>query len=329
MTSDRPIRFGILGTGSILRKYAEAFRLAHGVELIAVASRDADRARAVAGQYGIPHAHAGYETLLTDDRVDAIINALHNGLHCELTCQALAAGKHVLCEKPLACSSAEVEQMFAAAHRHGRWLLEGYMYRFHPQMAIIRQRLPELGRIVHINSRRLSHGREAGNPRFDPALGGGALLDIGCYCVDFTCWILDAEPTRATAIAHRNAAGVDLTTTATLEFTGNATSQFCCSFEAEPSFGAEIVGTEGRLVIPHPWLPPAWPAAFEVHHDLKTETVRVELPATAPHFLVSFVNELEHLADCIRQNRPPTVVTEADSRRTMRALELVRRAAGY
>lgn len=329
MTSDRPIRFGVLGTGSILRKYAEAFRLARDVQLVAIASRDADRARAAATKFGIPHAHAGYEALLADDHVDAVINALHNGLHCEWTCRALAAGMHVLCEKPLACSTAEVDQVFAAAHRHGRWLMEGFMYRFHPQMTTIRERLPTLGRILHVNSKRMSGGREAGNPRYDPAAGGGALFDIGCYCVDFSRWVFGTEPTGATAIAHRGPTGVDLTLTGTLTFPGDATAQFCCSMESEPSYGAEIIGTQGRLVIPHPWMPPTWPTEFTVVYGMKAETVRVA-PADVPqHVLVSFVNEIEHFAACIRENRPPTVITEADSHGTVRALEMIRRAAGY
>jgi predicted dehydrogenase len=327
VTPDRPIRFGILGTGSIVRKYAEACRLARRIELVAIASRDVERARAAATQFGIPRAHAGYEALLTDDRVDAVIVALHNGLHCKWTCRALAAGKHVLCEKPLACSTAEVDQMFAAAHRHGRWLMEGFMYRFHPQMTAIWQRLPELGRIVHVNSKRMSGGREAGNPRYDLAAGGGALFDIGCYCVDFSRAVFGTDPLRATAVAHRGPTGVDLTFSATLEFTGNATAQFCCSFESEPSFDAEIIGTDGRIVIPHPWMPPVWPTEFQVIRGTKAKTVRVAPADVAQHVLVSFVKEVEHFADCIRENRPPSVVTEADSRGTMRAIEMLQAAA--
>jgi predicted dehydrogenase len=326
MTSDRPIRFGILGTGSILRKYAAAFRLARGVELVAVASRDAGRAQAAAAQFNIPLAHAGYEALLADTGVDAVIVALHNGLHCEWTCRALVAGKHVLCEKPLACSSVEVEQMFATAHRQERRLMEGLMYRFHPQMTLVRQRLPEIGCVIHVSSKRMSHGREPGNPRFDPALGGGALMDIGCYCVDFSRLILGTEPVAATAVAHVSETGVDLTTTATMEFAGNITAQFCCSFEAEPAYAAEIVGTAGRIVIPHPWMPPIWPTEFHVIRNEQLETVRVEPNGVPPHVLVPFVNEIEHFAACIRENRPPTVVTEADSRGNIRAIELIRAA---
>ena len=123
------IRWGILGAGGILQKFGEAFRLtsnssreARGVELAAIASRDLGRAQVAAKQWDIPRAHGSYDALLADAGVDIVLNALHNGLHCEWTVRALEAGKHVLCEKPLACSSAEVERMFAAARANGRWL---------------------------------------------------------------------------------------------------------------------------------------------------------------------------------------------------------------
>jgi len=320
------VRFGILGSGLIVRKYADACRLGTGIELVALASREAGRARVTAAQHGIARAHAGYEALLADDGVDAVINALHNGLHCDWTCRALAAGKHVLCEKPLACSSAEAEQMFAAAHRHGRWLMEAFMYRFHPQMPMIRERLPALGRILYVNSRRMSRGREAGNPRYDAAAGGGALMDIGCYCVDFARVVFDDEPAGITAAAHFGPTGVDLTLAGTLVFPGNSTAQFCCSFESEPSYGAEVVGTNGRILIPHPWMPPIWPTEFHVVQGATSETVCVKPAGVPQHILAPFVVELEHFADCIRQNRPPQI-TEADSRGNMRAIEALRRAA--
>src|SRR5881409_3344182 len=162
------LRFGILGTGWVVRKHVEACRLIPDAKVVAVASRDADRARSAAAQFEISRAHAGYEALLADREVDAVIIALHNGLHCEWTCRALAAGKHVLCEKPLACSSDEVERMFAAAHANRRWLMEGFMYRFHPQMAEAKRRVDAgaIGRVLHIRSSRTAHGREPGNPRY-------------------------------------------------------------------------------------------------------------------------------------------------------------------
>lgn len=322
-------RFGILGSGWIVRKYADACRLLPGLELVAVASRDGERARAVAQQHNIPRAHTGYAALLADPEVDVVINALHNGLHGKWSIRALQAGKHVLCEKPLACSAGEVEHMFAVARQSGRLLMEAFMYRFHPQLPLILQRVQNgaIGRVVHITSQRMSQGRDPGNPRYWKDAGGGALFDIGCYCVNFSRAVAGAEPVRVTANAHFDAAsGVDLTLTGTLEFPAQVTAQFCCSFEAEPSFSAEIVGTEGRIVIPHPWMPPVWPVEFTVVRNLKVETVRVE-PADVPADLfANFALELAHFAECIRQNRPP-LISEQDSLGNARVIDSLLAAA--
>jgi D-xylose 1-dehydrogenase (NADP+, D-xylono-1,5-lactone-forming) len=330
-----PLRWGILGTGQILRKYVEAFRLVRGARLVAVASRSKDRARAVAQQFGIERAHAGYEALIDDRDVDGIVNALPNGLHGDWSIRALQAGKHVLCEKPLACSVAEVERMFTAAHAHKRWLLEGFMYRFHPQMAeaIRRVAAGEIGRVVHIRSSRTSHGREPGNPRFSRDMGGGALLDVGCYCVNFSRMFAGAEPARVLAHGHFDeTTGVDLTMTATLEFPGEVVAQFVCSFEAELTYAAEIIGTEGRLLIPHPWMPPQWPTEFYLTRGGKTETVRID-PADVPRQVIApLVLEIEHLGACILEDGPPAFPpradAERDSRANMRVIDAIFKAAG-
>ena len=328
------MRFGILGTGPIVSKYAQACRLLPGLELVAVASRDGDRARATAAKLGISRAHAGYDSLLADSGVDAVIVALHNGLHCEWTCRALAAGKHVLCEKPLACNAVEATQMFAAAHTHGRYLLEGFMYRYHPQMPEIFRRIRsgEIGRVLHINCRRMSHGREADNMRYRADAGGGALLDIGCYCVSFVQAVTGVEPVRVMANAHFDpVTGVDLTLAGTLLFPADVTAQFGCSFETEPSNEAEVVGTAGRILIPNPWMPPSWPASFTVIRSGQRETVCLTPPGVPAHVLTSFALELVHFAECIQQNRapifPPGDDAEQASLKIARTLDAVIAAA--
>ena len=329
------LRFGILGTGWMLGKYADTFRLIDSAALVAVASRDGERAKAAAAKHGVPRAHPSYESLLGDPEIDIVINALHNGLHCEWSVRALAAGKHVLCEKPLACSSAEVEQMFAAAHAHRRWLMEGFMYRFHPQMAEAKRRVDNgaVGRVLHIHSTRTAYGRDRNNPRFWRGAGGGALMDIGCYCVNFARFFANAEPKSVEAQAHFDPApsgpgdqtGVDLTLSGSLQFEGGLAAQFVCSMEAEPSYASGIVGTEGKLVIPHPWMPPTWPAEFHITRQGKTETIRVEAPAAPQHLLAPFALEIDHFCRCVRENRapqfPPGGDAEQDARGNMRAIE--------
>lgn len=320
------VRFGILGTGWIVQKYAEASRLLPGLELVAVASRDAARAEATAAKFGIARACGGYERLLADAGVDAVINALHNGLHCEWTVRALAAGKHVLCEKPMGRDAGEVQQMVAAARRAGRHLMEAFMYRFHPQMTWVRQRVHDgqIGELLHLHCWRMSHGREAGNLRYDASAGGGALLDLGCYCVDFARWMTGAEPVRVRAVA-RYRGGVDVTTHGMLEFAGGVTAQFCCSFEAEPAYAAELIGTEGRVVIPHPWMPPVWPTEFQVIRRQVCERVRVEPPGLPAHVWTNFALELGHFADCVRGLTTPAISGE-DSLANARVLDAVRAA---
>lgn len=322
------LRFGILGAGRILTKYGPAFGLVKVARLVAIASRDLDRARAAAQQHGAARAHAGYEALLADPEVDVIVNALHNGLHCEWTIRALEAGKHVLCEKPLACSSAEVERMFATAHQCRRWLMEGFMYRFHPQIATAHQLVTEgaLGHVVHIHSRFAGHGRDPQNPRYWADAGGGAMMDLGCYCVDFSRLFV-GEPQDVEAHAHFEN-GVDLTVAGLMTFAGNATASFFCSLETEGAAGAEITGTEARLTIPHPWTPPASPSEMILTREGRSESLWVDAPPPpSGHFAL----EIEHFCACVRENRPPQfppeVDAEQDSRGNMRAIEALLRSA--
>lgn len=319
------IRWGILGTGAILPKIAGGFRLAHNVFLQAIASHRSDRAQAAASQWHIPRAYAGYDALLADAEIDAVFNALPNHLHCEWTIRALKAGRHVLCEKPLAPTVGEVERMFAAAHRCRRWLMEGFMYRFHPQIAEAKRRVSDIGQITHIRAQYHGSMPAADNPRLRPG-SGGALLDLGCYCVNLIR-LFAGEPTAVTATAHFHPVNdVDLTLTGQLEFVG-ASAEFTCSFERPGAYAVELTGTNGRLIIPHPWRPPAWPAEFTVG----TETVRVNPPGVTADPLVPFALEIEHFSDCIRQGRPPqfppSTDAEQDSRANARVLAQLTAAA--
>lgn len=318
------IRFGILGAGKILAKIGTAFGVARGVKLVAIASRDGAHAEAAARQYGATRAHTGYEALIADPEVDVVFNALHNGLHCEWTVRALEAGKHVLCEKPLACSAVEVDRMFTAARAHRRQLMEGFMYRFHPQMieALRRVRGGELGRLLHIRASYATRGREPGNPRYWPDAGGGALRDIGCYCVNASLMFAGTQPEHIAAQA-RFANGVDMTLSGALDFGGGFVAHILCSFESEGVYGIEVIGTDAKLVVPNPWLPPGGVGEIQVTRGGQAEVVRL----AAPHPLSHFAAEIEHFAECARENRVPTMVTEADSRENMRVIEALMKSA--
>jgi predicted dehydrogenase len=342
MHAPPPLRWGILGTGSILAKYVEAFRLAHTAQVVAVASRDAGRARTAAASLGASRAYGSYDALLADPEIDVVVNALHNGIHCEWTVRALQAGKHVLCEKPLACSSAEVEEMFAAARANKRWLMEAFMFRYHPQIAMVSQQVHagDIGQPLYIRASFMGHGPDRKNPRYWATAGGGALMDLGCYCVNLARLVAGCEPQNALAQAHfKDQTGVDLTLTGTLGFGGSTkraapsflTAHLACSFESGGLYGADIVGTEGRITIPHPWLPPTWPAEYIVTRGGSTETVRVGPPDMPSHYAAPFTLEIEHFAACVRENRapqfPPGVDAEQDSRANMRVIEALLESA--
>jgi predicted dehydrogenase len=172
-------------------------------------------------------------------------------------------------------------------------------------MPIILDRVRDIGRIVHINSYRMAYVVSAVTPRYRTEAGGGALMDIGCYCVNFSRAIA-GEPTQCEAQAHFEN-GVDLTLTGKMAFPGNVTAQFCCSMEAEPNFGAEIIGTAGKIIIPHPWMPPEWPTGFSVVRDLKAEVVCVQTADVPQHVLVGFAQQLTHFSECVEAGSQPLI----------------------
>ena len=224
-TASGPLRFGILGAAGIARKaLIPALQAAEGAELVGVASRDPQRAREM-----LPggRAYAGYQELLDDPEVDAVYIALPNGVHREWSERALAAGKHVLCEKPLAVTAAEAQAMTAAAGASGRLLMEAVMYRFHPRIRGVVARLRE----NPPNASWISFGfplNRPGDIRLDPTLGGGALLDVGTYTISLARWI-HGEPDWVRATARGEP--VDMTVSVTLAFPSGARAFLFASFE--------------------------------------------------------------------------------------------------
>jgi predicted dehydrogenase len=246
------MRWGILSTANIGRKLIAGARDA-GVELLAVGSRDEARGRAFADEYEIPRVHGSYEALLADDDVEAIYNPLPNSLHVPWSIRALEAGKHVLCEKPLTRDVAQVEQAFDAADRAGRVLMEAFMWRFHPQTARMVElvRSGTIGQLRHINARfGFDLHPASGNVRWNEELEGGALMDVGCYCVS-GMRLLAGEPLRVSA--ERVGDPVDGRVAAVLRFAGDVTGTFDCGMDVYPRSGLEVVGDQGTLWIADPW----------------------------------------------------------------------------
>jgi predicted dehydrogenase len=241
------LRIGILGAARIATPFIAGTRLSSQVEVVAVASRAPDRAKAFAEAQAVPRA-LSYEQLLAAKEIDAVYIPLPNSLHAPWSIAALRAGKHVLCEKPLALSEAEAIEMFAVAETEGKVLLEGYPFLFQPQTLEIERRIHagEIGRVQTIFA---TCGFTLNNPddfRLDPAMGAGALLDAGCYPVSLIRQIVGTRPVHVTATA-RWARGVDQTLAATLEFSNGTIAQLSCSFATGLVRTAVIAGSEGVI----------------------------------------------------------------------------------
>src|SRR3954453_1774342 len=251
---EAPIRWGILSTARIAERIVEGARLAANAELVAVGSRDEARAREDAERHGIPRVHGSYEALLADPEVDAIYNPLPNSLHVPWSVRALEARKHVLCEKPMAKRPKEVDAAFDAAERAGRVLMEAFMWRFQPQTEVL-ARLARDGPIGELRYVRAAFGFDlpvSSNVRWLGELEGGALMDVGCYCVSALRLICGAEPERVSAeLVERG--GVDARLVAVLRFPGDVLGTFDCGMDVAPRGAIEVVGDAATLLAPDPW----------------------------------------------------------------------------
>jgi D-xylose 1-dehydrogenase (NADP+, D-xylono-1,5-lactone-forming) len=251
------LRWGILGPGRIAPRIVRGVGRSTRGELVAVASRDAERAEAFAARHAIARSFGSYEALLADPDIDVVYVALPNHLHAEWTVRALEAGKHVLCEKPLALSVDEVDRIAAAAERADRIAVEAFMYLHHPQ-TLRALELAASGVLGHLE---LVHGTfsfllsQEDDPRIDPSMGGGSLWDVGCYPVSLARRIAGEEPDGLQAFARFDEQGVDRTFVGQLHFPGGLLAQFDSGFAAPDRERVEIVGGEARLVLDSPFLP--------------------------------------------------------------------------
>jgi len=246
-----PLRLGILGCANIARQFARDVAPSRLVRIVAVASRDAAKAQAFAARYGIARAHASYDALLDDDALDAIYIPLPNSLHAQWAIRAAQRGRHVLCEKPLATGLDEARSMFDAARQHGVMLLEAYPWWFQPQTAALLGLLhgDAIGsvRLVQASFGFTLRDPDGTNIRSIPALGGGALMDAGCYCLSLIRLAIAGTPQRVHASARNAASGVDIATTATLHYADGAVAQMSCAMDMALHRQAVIVGGDGVI----------------------------------------------------------------------------------
>jgi predicted dehydrogenase len=251
--------WGILGCARITRRgLVPGIRASGTGQLYALASRDPATARAWATEFDIPRAHDSYESLLKDPDVDAVYIPLPNELHRPWVEAAADAGKHVLCEKPLALDAREAGAMVEHCRDRGVLLMEAFMWRHQPRTLELRHLVREgaIGELRLIRSS-FSFPIAAGDWRLDLARGGGALWDVGCYGVNAARFFIGAEPTDVQSIAHVGPTGVDLTLAALLAFPGGVLATVDCSFEQPYRCSCELVGTRGVIEVPDAFLPPA------------------------------------------------------------------------
>lgn len=248
-----PVRFGIVGAGRVASKrLAPALASASNAELHAVASRDLARAES----FGAARAYGAYDELLRDPAVDVVVIATHNGLHRDLAIAAMEAGKHVLCEKPLAVTAVECDEMLAVARATDRILVEAFMYRFHPQILHLQQLIAEgaIGAVRTVNAtfRFLLPFDEP--VRLRPEWGGGALLDVGCYCVNLCRVLLGSDPDTVRAVAHFDPVhNVDISLQGLLHYAGGETGLIDCGFNSELQQGVTVNGTAGSIHLDEPF----------------------------------------------------------------------------
>jgi D-xylose 1-dehydrogenase (NADP+, D-xylono-1,5-lactone-forming) len=322
VTSAEPVRWGIIGTGGITAKLLGGAQRSPAVDVVAVGSRSAATAEAYAVRHGIPTAHGSYEALLADPRVEAVYIATPNSLHHPWTMRALAAGKHVLCEKPYSSDPAEVEAAFDAADAADLVLSEGFMWRHHPQVALLQSVLPELGEIQTIRATFSFVLDDAANIRLSEELGGGSLMDVGCYCISGSRLVAGEDPELAFGVSEAGDKDVDVRFTGILLFPSGIVAEFTSGFTADHR-GLEVIGREGSVRLTDPWQ--SNPAT------IVRDGAETRLDDADPYQL-----ELEDVSRAIREGRPPllgrndalgqarTIAALRESARTGRAVPVTR-----
>jgi predicted dehydrogenase len=258
------VRWGVLSPARIgTEKVIPAIQRAERCEVVAIASRDGDRAQEAARSLGVASAYGSYDELLADPGVDAVYVPLPNHLHAEWTIAAARAGKHVLCEKPLALTAADAGSMIEACADAGVLLMEAFMYRLHPSWVAVRELVAQgrIGELRTVQSWFSYFNDDPTNIRNILEVGGGALYDIGCYTVNVPRMLFGAEPIRIQASVERDPiGGTDVLTSGILDFPGGGIGSFTVSTRSEPDQRVHIYGTEGRISIQIPFnIPPHLP----------------------------------------------------------------------
>jgi D-xylose 1-dehydrogenase (NADP+, D-xylono-1,5-lactone-forming) len=328
-----PLRVGLLSTARINKMIIDAAGSSDQVDIVAVASRDRSRAVAYARAHSIPTWHGSYAALLADSGVDAVYISLPNRLHHQWTLTALQAGKHVLCEKPYSRRPTDVEVAFAAARDAGLVVMEAFMYVHHPQLSHARQLIGDgaIGplRAIHaVFSHPLGVNGQAGDIRLDPALDGGATMDVASYCIS-GCRYFVGEPTHVAAELVTGPSGVDIAAHATLRFAEDVVGQIEGSFAAPMRQRLELVGESGALILQSPWSHSCfWESAYEdaAYSPMLLRRERLPTETFLPTRIDAYRLEIEHFADVINGTCDQLLDVD-DALGQARALDAIYRAA--
>jgi len=303
------IRWGIISTARINDAVLDPIREAKRSELAAVASRNLDKAKAYAAEKGIPKVHGSYEDLLADPDIDVVYNSLPNNLHAEWTIKAAEAGKHVMCEKPIVSTLAELDQVEAAAKANHVTVFEAFMYLHHPQTLKVKEiiqsgKLGDMQLIVSWFSFYLPP-EDVGNIRLNPDMAGGSTWDVGVYPNSMAIVMSQAgAPVEVWASQIKGETGVDIAMAAQLKFANGVTAQISSGFRSPFRQGAHFIGSEGRLWVGDPWKPGDTgeqdTRIIFTHKDDKEETIVI--PAIDPYLC-----EVEAMEACVLDGADPVV----------------------
>jgi len=304
---DKKLNWGLLSTAKINRALIRPLTSSKRTRLLAVASRSLSTAESYAREWQIPRAHGSYEALLADPDIDVIYNSLPNHLHAEWSIKALRAGKHVLCEKPIALTLAEVDAMTQAARETGKVLAEAFMYRHHPQTLKVKEIVESgaLGKLQLIKGAFTFNLNREGDIRSKKETGGGSIWDIGCYPISYARMIAGLEPIEVFGWQVTSENGVDNSFYGQMRFESGIHAQFDSGFKSPLRSMIEIVGTDGALTVPAPFKPEQNSEIFISRGD-KVEKIKIKGG-------MLYMGEVDDMCDAVTRNKAPRV-SLADSR---------------
>jgi predicted dehydrogenase len=326
MMANNILNWGLLSTARINEALiyplhtAEAQFRSPRNRLSGVASRELDRAQAYAHKWGIPRAYGSYEAMLADPEIDVIYNPLPNSLHTEWTVKAAQAGKHVLCEKPLACTVEEVDAMADAAKTYGVVVAEAFMYRHHPQTLRVKELLEDgaIGKLLLVRGVFTFLLTRRPDIRLDPSLGGGSLWDVGCYPISYARTMIGEEPVEVFGWQNLSESGVDVTFVGQMRFPSGAVAQIASSFNTPFRARVELVGEAGSIRISNPFSPKL---NEHITIDRGEQKEKLDIPG-----MPLYLGEVEDMAEAILNGRPPRI-SLSDSRANVAVIQTLLKSA--